>query len=286
MLLRFKIIFSVLLFTAVAQADQRSDLLRKLKIVQESYNLNLSEVNKLMIAQILSTQTVHITAKGEKQAQNNLNISLQQIEELHRKHHEIKQRIYFTDRLIFQVDSKYTNGQNPKTFFAQQLLDMAYTELTTLGNTHGEELPVWKFMIHLSVAIREIHNPHEDIVGFVESYIAYSSITEPKSPFSFLRDGNYLNGSQVQTANPLPADRIGEAWEEQVKKMGGVIPDFAPDTTNVNENRIGLPEALGQPNEMIPTHTIFDKNQYSNEAPLPGDAPTPYRFEFEGYSRY
>lgn len=269
-----------LALSSAARADQRADLLKRLRVTQESYNLSLSEVNKLMIAQILSTQTVHITAKGEKQAQHNLDTSLSQIDELHLKHHEIKQRIYFIDRMIFQVDSKYTNGLNPKTFFAQQLLDMAYTELTSSGSTHGDEIPVWKFMIHLSVAIREIHNPHEDVVAFIESFISYSSISSPKTPFSFLRDGNYINGSQVQTANPIPADRVGEAWEEQVKKMGGVLPDFAPEI--VNETRIGLPEVLGQPEEAIPTHTIFDKNQFSNDTKEPS---TPYQFEYEGYSR-
>lgn len=276
------IIFSLILISQNALADQRTDLLRKLRVIQESYNLTLNEVNKLMISQILSTQTVHITSKGEKQAQHNLDNSLSQIEDLHIKMHELKQRMYLTDRLIFQVDSKYTNGQNPKTFFAQQLLDMAYTELSSSAATHGTETTAWKFMIHLSVAIREIHNPHEDIVGFIESYLAYSSITEPKSPFLFLREGNYINGSQVQTANPIPADRVGEAWEEQVKKMGGA-PDFAPAETTFNENRISLPEALGQPNDPIKTHTIFD--QESRVTPTE-DSSTPYRFEYEGYSRF
>jgi hypothetical protein len=282
---RCSFILILILATAFnAYADQRTDILRKLKILQETYNLSLSETNKLIISQILATQTVHITAKGEKQAQHNLDSSLGQIDELHLKHHELKQRSYLADRLIFQVDSKYTNGSNPKTFFSQQLLDMAYTELTSMTSTHGGEAPLWKFMIHLSVAIREIHNPHEDIVGFIESYIAYSSITEPKSPFSFLRDGNYINGSQVQTANPIPADRVGEAWEEQVKKMGGVLPDFAPADPTLGESRITLPEILGEPNEPIKSGTIFD--QESRVVPSQDEAVTPYRFEYEGYSRY
>ncbi|OQW50879.1 MAG: hypothetical protein A4S09_11170 [Proteobacteria bacterium SG_bin7] len=283
MFLRCSFILSLILLAPRVFADQKSDLLKNLRKVQESYSRALSEVNKLMISQILATQTVHITNKGEKQAQHSLDNSVSQIEDINVKMHELKQRIYLVDRLIFQTDSKYTNGQNPKTFFAQQLLDMSYTELASSTATHGAEFPIWKFMIYFSVAIREIHNPHENIVDFIESYIAHSSITEPKSPFSFLREGNYINGSQVQTANPIPADRVGEAWEEQVKKMGGV-PDFAPADPTFNESRIGLPEVLGQPNDPIPTHTIFD--QESRVMPNEDSSATPYRFEYDGYSRF
>ncbi len=271
------------LVTFKAYADQKADLWKGLRAVQDSYEARRKEVEKSIISQILSTQTVHITNKGEKQAQHNLDNAISQIEDQHIIFYELKQRMYLVDRLIFLVDTKYTNGQNPKKFFGDQLLDMVYTELMNSAGIHGAEFPIWKFMLGLSFAIREIHNPHEDIVKFIDSYISYLSVTELKSPLSFLREGNYINGSQVQTANPIPADRVGEAWEEQVKKMGGVLPDFAPADTTLNESRIGLPEALGQPNDPIKSNTIFD--QESRVSPTE-DAATPYRFEYEGYSRF
>ncbi|MEQ1666626.1 MAG: hypothetical protein ABL927_14775, partial [Bdellovibrionales bacterium] len=137
----------------------------------------------LIQQQILSTQSVRINQKKIKSEQQNLEYMLTQIASLKTRIEEQKQRLYVLDRIIFQVDSKYTPGTNLKAFMEQQLLDMAYTEFLNQGVT-------WRFSIYLSVAIRELYNPYEDLVGFIEGYINFSTIETPRTPFEFIRDGN------------------------------------------------------------------------------------------------
>lgn len=281
----YRIFSLALLFgflTCSATAENRTDALKRLRVVHDSYKMNLNEIEKLMIQQVMSTQTIKLGKKNEKTIQQNLSSSLEQLTALRSKYLEYKQRMYFVDRLIFQVESKYTNGSSLKSFLEQQLLDMAYTEITAVNN-QSSDAQTWKFMINLSIALREALNPHEDVIGFIESFTSYSTVLEPKSPLNFMRDVNYLNGSQVQTANPIPAQEVGEAWEEQVKKITNK-PDLFPSNT-INQEKISLPEMLGStPEAPISTQTIFDRDAYSPTQSQQQSEPSELRLQYDGYS--
>jgi len=247
------------IFCFDAQAQNRGDILRKLRIVQENYNLNISQINKLIQQQILATQIIRINNQKIKSEQQNLEFQLSQISSLKTRMEEQKQRLYLLDRIIFQVDSKFSPGSNLKAFMEQQLLDMAYTEFLGNGVT-------WRFCIYLSVAIRELYNPHEDLVGFVEGYINFSTIETPRTPFEFVREGNYSNGAEVMSANPLPQDQVGEAWEAQVEKLtgGNQIPEQLP----LIEERIKLQEEITE-QTILKRPSIFDEPSFPTSRLVP-----------------
>lgn len=263
----FLAIFFALAFASIAQAQNRQDILRKLRIVQENYNLNISQVNKLIQQQILASQTVRIQQKKDKVSSQNLEFMIGQLTSLRTKLDEFKHRLYIIDRLIFQVDSKYS-GQTLKTFIEQNLLEMAYTEF--LNNES-----IWRFMIYLSVAVRELYNPHEDIVGFIEGYINFSTISHPRSPFEYLHEGNYTNGSQVSSGSPIPQEELGEAWEKHVEKLTGTN-QFSENLPVIQE-RIQLDQVTKQ-EKPIKIESIFDESTYPVERM---GSPTLHESEFD-----
>lgn len=243
------ILLTTLFVASPSSAQNRPEILRKLRIVQENINLNISQINKLIQQQMLATQTIRINQKRIKSEQNNLEFMLNQVSSLKTRMEEQKQRLYLLDRIIFQVDSKFTPGTQLKTFMEQQLLDMAYTDFLNNGST-------WRFSIYLSVAIRELYNPHEDIVGFIEGYINFSTIENPRTPFEFIHEGNYSNGSEVTSGNPIPQEDVGAAWEAQVQKMTG--DNKIPEQTPAIEERIKLQEIITD-QTLRKTPSIFDE---------------------------
>ena len=275
------ILFFLYAMTTPAHAENRADVLKELRSVQETYKLNMDNLNKTIQQQLISTRTIKINQGNERIGKQNLLFIYTQLDDLRKSLNEYKQRQYVIDRIIFQIDTKFTNGSNLKIFLEQQLLDMSYTEL--FNNSNNEDNHVWQFMIDLSIAIREIHNPHENVIDFVKDFLSYSTVSNPKSPFNFLHEGNYANGGEVTTGNPIPADQVGEAWEDQVKKIINRSENRSENFINEEHTRL---RDIRTPDE-LPKSTIFEGKEYPKTFSDPeAEKRSKFNLEIDGYSNF
>ncbi len=87
---------------------------------------------------------------------------------------------------------------------------MSATELGIgTPNLHSDS-DYWRFLIYLSVAIRELPEQIENPFKFIESYMNFSSIYNPKLPGEFRAQRNYFNSRKVEAGAPTTPDKIDE----------------------------------------------------------------------------
>jgi hypothetical protein len=151
-----------------------------------------------------------------------------QIQELSKKKDEANARREIVDRLIFMVDTKYTN-QPFRNFLEQQFVEMAANDLAD-----GRDGRLWKALTYLSICVREVPEPREDVLDVVEGYLDYTSVLSPKTPADFLASRNYMNGSQSEAATTVSRDKAADDIEvpllNQVTAKATPEPNMVPVT--------------------------------------------------------
>lgn len=169
-----------------------------------------------------------------------------QIEDIERKRAELLSKRDFLNQLTLLVDSKW-DGQNLQKFLEHTLLDIATTELISPEGAS----PTWRFATYLSIAVREIPEGRDDVLGVMESYLGSSSILNPKTPAEFAGRRDYTNDVMAVTARPVPRDQAGDGVEEKVRHLnqalGGPPPPSAKITNSassaINHAPAGEPKA-------------------------------------------
>lgn len=163
----------------------------------------------------------------EKTTARRLTVLTDSLEVLNDRRAELIARRTFIDQLILQIDSKWTQ-QPLQSFLEHQLLEMARTDLI---DTTGSEPRLWKFFTYLSVVIREIPEPREDLLSFIEGYMNFSSVLAPKSPLEFLASRNYSNGGVSISAQPATHEGAGDGLEKKLVELNrGDLPGSEPAT--------------------------------------------------------
>ncbi len=222
--------------TRTQQTQSKPDVIARLKTIQGKQSASLQSAEQSIRKVFEETQGVRLGADqvmSERQIQGlykRLNSALSDKEEL-------QQRYDFLSQLIFQVDSKW--GSEPlQEFLEHQLLEMAITDANAANSTK-----LWRFYSYLSIAIREIPEKREDLISFIDGYLEFSSIREPKSPALYINSRNYTNGAINQSARTVDRDQLGAVVEKKMKELESIgigaapvpSPTVAPDATP-NEN--------------------------------------------------
>ena len=78
---------------------------------------------------------------------------------------------------------------------------------------------MWRFLSYLSIALKEIPSPNENLFEFIESYLNFSSISQPKPPFAFLEHRHYTSGTVAAKANEVPIEEVGLALEKRLEEL-------------------------------------------------------------------
>lgn len=128
---------------------------------------------------------------------------------------ELLLRQDFLDRLIFRVDSHFRGG-DLQQFLTVQLKEMTFLEATSADSSNTK---LWKFLSYLTTAVTEMPERNEDMASFIEGYMNFSSIQEPKSPKEFMKTREYTNGKTSVAAQSISRDDIGEVVEQRLKQM-------------------------------------------------------------------
>lgn len=128
-----------------------------------------------------------------------------------RKEYALRQE--FLDRLIFQIDTKYTEG-DLRAFLERSLTDMAKVDATS----STEDTGLWKFMKFAAEAIHRLPEQKENILFFLEGYMN-RSIANPIRPEDFLTTRNYSNGATSESGKPMSREQAGDLADSRLKEL-------------------------------------------------------------------
>lgn len=182
------------------------------KILDQSKDLDVDDDNLL-----------HVAQRTDRMAK--------QIDKLTRERNEKNARREVLDRIIFAVDTKWAAGQPLKGFLEKAFLEMASKDLSD-----GRDARLWKAFTYLSICVREVPEPREDILDVVEGYLNFSGVLNPRTPAEFLASRSYTNGAESVAAQPVPRERVGDGAVPAAPKLN------APVIQPVIEMRSALPE--------------------------------------------
>ena len=81
----------------------------------------------------------------------------------------------------------------------------------------------------MSIVVREIPEPKENILGVIESYVLFSSVLNPKPPGEFLMNRNYSNGAASAAGVPTNKSDAGDYADKRLKELK------SPDATTASK---------------------------------------------------
>ncbi len=206
--------------------QSKRDVLARLKTLQDQQLASSTEIDAAIRKQLQETLTMEIKNDDLNVASRRTGLLTKKIDELNSRRNELNARRELVDRLIFQVDSKFTN-QNLQTFLEQTFIEMASTDLAD-----GRDSRIWKALTYLSMVMREVPEPNEDSLSIFEGYLNASSLLDPKTPADFIASRNYTNGSESAVARQsVPALQTSPAPVPALRREVQVRTTIARETT-------------------------------------------------------
>jgi hypothetical protein len=199
---------------AVETSITKPQLIVRFKDIQARLNKEVQTVDDSVKKLFQETAGYSLHVQDLSAVDKKLTHVSDQLAALETKRTELTARRDFIDQVIFTVDNKWT-AQPLKTFFESQFLDLAFNDFT---DARGDGR-MWKFMLYLSIAVREVPEPREDVVNVIESYMDFASVLNPKTPTEFLNSRNYTNGSLSVTAKHVDRAALGEYLETRLKEL-------------------------------------------------------------------
>lgn len=230
-------------------------VISKLKSIQTKQVQLIGEIDDKLKNKLKSTQDLRMT---DDTVSSELRMTrLQESMELFdQKRREAVERSQFLDRLIFAVDTKWTKD-SIKTFLEQTLLDIASAEMNQTDSKTSSSL--WKFATYLSVAIRELSEPREDIISFIDNYMEFSTVLAPKPPTAFSQARSYTNGVTSEAAKVANKEDLGDGVEKKVKVNTKEEPAAVVQGTTSAPIEPALPPTI-PPNAANPEPTASQNN--------------------------
>lgn len=209
-----------------AQQFTKRELIARFKTLQEKQVAEIQTLDTAIRKQLQTSQSFSLSAQSLPVAGMKAADMTKQIDELARKKNETNARREIFDRLIFTIDTKWTD-QPLQPFLEQQFLEMAASEL---GD--GRDGKLWKALTYLSIAVREVPEPREDIISVIEGYMNFTDILTPKTPAEFMASRDYTNGSESASAKPTSRDSVGDGIEDLLPAKDKA-PEAEPRPTDV-----------------------------------------------------
>lgn len=206
MLLRLQITALVLAIFAGAplwaagsnSADIKADSLHQLQELRTQNVKRLAEIDAALGKRIEAPQTQDLESD---------------VEILKAEKHEHMLRQEFLDRLIFEIDTKFTGG-DLRAFLEHTLLDMAKVDAAQASS----EDSLWRFLKYTSEAIHRLPEQKENILAFIEGYMN-RSVSNPMPPQDYLNTRNYTNGAKSESGRPMSREEVGEFADQRIHEM-------------------------------------------------------------------
>lgn len=197
---------------ALPTGNERSQIIGDLQAIKSDNMTRLQEIEKRIQA--------HLDQSQQNSLVSTFNVS--EIESLNEQRQERLLRQDFLDRLIFQVDTKYTTG-DLRAFLSARLSEMARADLMSRESNQV----MWKQMSYLSQALRDLPERDGNIVGFVEGYLKASPFNKPIKAEDYLKSRQYTNGRESVAATTPTLEQAAELVEKRIK-AGEIAVPVAP----------------------------------------------------------
>jgi len=183
------------LLLVALEASAYNNSISGLKALQEKTRLTLSSLDKEMVQAYSETTKLNPQDTYTNIADQVLNASRDKIDRLLEAKHEESLRMELIDKLIFKIAEK--NPQNFKEELPRIIDEIAFNEMS-IGTRYTErDKTLIPFLMNLATALRTRREPIENPLQFIETYIEFSSILNPKPLTEFRSQQGYIN----QTAN-------------------------------------------------------------------------------------
>ncbi len=213
----------VLLVALVGLSEAHGMKQRKSKCLSQ-----LSELQKKQVGELkaLDRKITEIVSSSQSFDMKSINSSGKEIKSrfdqwegnltgLIQRRKELMLRRDFVDRMIFQIDSKWSDRYETRPFLIKTLRQMSVVEMSQ----KKPDASMWRFLSYLSIALKEIPSPNENLFEFIESYLNFSSISKPKPPFAFLEHRHYTSGALAAKATEVPIEEVGLALEKRLEEL-------------------------------------------------------------------
>lgn len=208
----FKIVLALTLFSLSSRSwsaepstiEIKGDSLRQLQELRKKNVKRLAELDSTLAKKIEDTKAVEVES------------------EVRRLRHEKQEHLLrqeFLDRLIFQLDTKFSGG-DLRAFLERALVEMAKIDAASASSSEG----LWKFLKYSADAIHRLPEQKENVLAFLENYMNMS-ISNPVLPEKFLATRNYSNGSRSESGSPMERDQVGDFAEKRLSQLSsGAAP--------------------------------------------------------------
>ena len=253
--------------TCFAMKQKKLNCLETLNTLQKKHFAELASLDQ-QIRQIVSqSQSLKFAQSSNREVRIQFDSWDKSLANLVDRRKELSLRRDFVDRLIFQIESKW-NSNDLRGFLTKQLMEMAFTEIAESRSQSASQLSnMWRFLSYLSIALREIPDPNENLLAFIESYMNFSSILNPKPPFSFLEHRHYTSGPISTQAKSVKLEELGLTLE---KRKIELLQKIQP----TGELRTELTDQTNTPPVEETVNPLAKTSETNNEAEEP-QANTP-----------
>lgn len=187
---------------ATAKPDVRADTLLYLQDLRTQNVKRLTEIDR------------SLSEKIEDSRSNTLESEVTTLKQAKREH---LLRQEFLDRLIFQVDTKFREGEL-RPFMERALVEMAKIDVSSQN-----ESGLWKFLKYAADAMHRLPEQKENVLAFLEGYMN-RSVSNPINPEDYLSSRNYTNGSISESGNPLKRDEVGDIADRRAREAKAKSP--------------------------------------------------------------
>ncbi|MEO0335568.1 MAG: hypothetical protein AAF202_04210 [Pseudomonadota bacterium] len=206
-------VFIALLTGAVQKQERMSkkEAISFLKSFAKSNRGKLRDIDQRIRASLMKTYNSEL-APNDKDIAKSLSNREIEVLTLKRKEHQLREN--FLDRLIFTIDRKYKRGPW-QGFLAQQIIEMASIEATSMGSDVG----FVKFCGYMSAALKRIPERSENLFAFMEGYIEFSTIMNPRPPSEYLKHRSYTNGRTAEFSKGVPKEEVGDIVEDRLARL-------------------------------------------------------------------
>lgn len=157
-----------------------------------------------------------------------------EVEVLRSEYLESRAQADILDRLIFYTDSYYKSGDE-REFLKSASLKLAENEVRKPEAGSGE---LWIFLKNFASISDKIRDSGQSAGALLFSYMKFSTVLTPKDPELFLKNLDYSNGVEFESAkNAANRDTVSDIVDSEIAKSKDVkiLPPPRPRPVVITE---------------------------------------------------
>jgi hypothetical protein len=190
---------AILILFSVHLAQAYSASVESLKQTQERSRQNLTTIDhELELAYSSTTKLGPQDVGSGTSIEQTLNQAKEKIDQLLDQKREESLRIELIDKVIFKIAEK--NNKSIRENLPKALDEIALNEMAIGARSTNTDKAIVFFIMNLATALRTLPEPIENPLGFMDNYIQYSSILNPKPVSEFRMSQGYLNSTGLETS--------------------------------------------------------------------------------------